>query len=104
MSADDYLEWYVEQQFVLDMEEGGWECLKADKLKRGWTDQILFGPGERTVFVEFKRYNAKPRQGEKLQDHYHKKFRNMGFEVHKVTGQDESLRLRDQLLGVVSNG
>ena len=101
MSADDYLEWYVEKKFVVSMEDAGWECLKADKIKRGWSDQICFGPGPRTVIVEFKRYGARPRVGEKLQNHYRNKFKEMGFEVHKVTGMIAMERLRDRLLRVV---
>lgn len=95
---DDYLEWVVEQAFVRDMEEGGWDCLKTDKLKRGWPDQICFGPGPRTVVVEFKKSGAKPRRGERLQAHHRKRFEDKGYEVYLVTGQEEAESLRDRLL------
>lgn len=95
---DDYLEWVVEKEFVLEMEDGGWECLKADKLKRGWTDQIIFGPKKQTVFVEFKRLGAKPRRGEKLQDYYRGRFADMGFDTYKITGKRQADALRAKLL------
>ena len=98
LMLDEYLEWVVEQAFVLDMEEAGWQCLKADKLKRGWPDQILFGPGNRTVIVEFKKLGAKPRRGERMQLHFRNLFKAMDFEVHLVTGEEEAHALRDTLL------
>ncbi len=97
---DDYLEWVVEQTFVRDMEEADWDCLKADKLKRGWPDQLLFGPGPggRCVVVEFKKSGAKPRRGEKLQAYHRRRFEEKGFEVYLVTGEAEANELRDRLL------
>lgn len=95
---DDYLEWYIEKEFILDMEDAGWLTLKADKIKRGWSDQLLFGPGPRTVVVEFKRFGAKARRGEKLQDHFRNCFSKMGFEVHKITGKEEADALKSKLL------
>lgn len=99
VSVDDYLEWVVEQEFCQEMEDAGWITLKGDKVKRGFPDQFLFGPGARTVIVEFKATGAKKkRRGEKLQDYYRGQFRALGFETHKVTGKEEANELRDNLL------
>ena len=103
IEEDDYLEWVVEKDFVDALEEGGWETLKGDKIKKGWPDRFCFGPrehGGRTVIVEFKKKGAKKRRGEKLQDHWRGVFEKMGFTVHKITGVAEANELRDYLLAV----
>ncbi len=100
-SIDDYLEWVIEKEFVRDLEDAGWMCLKADKIKRGWSDQICFGSGPRTVIVEFKKKGAKKRKGEKLQQYYRNKFKDLGYEVHKVTGKEQANELRTKLLARV---
>lgn len=96
--VDEWLEWVVEEAFAQELEDAGWMTLKGDKIKRGWPDRFCFGPGARTVVVEFKRKGAPKRRGEKLQDHYRKKFTDLGFEVHKITGKEEADELRDSLL------
>ncbi len=96
--VDDWLEWVVEEDFAQEMEDAGWMTLKGDKIKRGWPDRFCFGPGARTVIVEFKRKGARKRRGEKLQDYYRKKFTDLGFETHKITGKEEANELRDSLL------
>lgn len=102
MSSDEWLEWVVEKEFCLEMEDAGWLTLKGDKVKRGFPDQFIFGPNETVVIIEFKRSGArKKRRGEKLQDHYRKQFRNLGFRTLKVTGKEEADELRRELIGKV---
>lgn len=99
MSAEDYLEWVVEKEFCLEMEDAGWITLKGDKVRRGFPDQFLFGPGARTVIVEFKaQFAKKKRRGEKLQDFYRQQLKDLGFEVYKIRGKEEANELRDRLL------
>lgn len=99
-SVDEYLEWVVEKEFCLEMEDAGWITLKGDKVKRGFPDQFIFGPDETVVIVEFKRKGApKKRRGQKLQDYYREQFRKLGFRTLKVTGKAEADKLRDELLG-----
>ena len=101
--TDDWLEWYVESEFVVDIEEAGWLCLKGDKVRKGFADQFCFGPGPRTVIIEFKAMGApKKRRGQKLQDYYRGRFRGMGYETYKITGEAEADALRDELLAVPS--
>ncbi len=95
---DDYLEWVVEKDFVLGLEDAGWQCLKADRMRRGWADQFCFGPGCRVVIVEFKSSGAKSRRGEKLQAHYRDTFEAMGFDVRLVIGKEEADELLAELL------
>ena len=98
-SEDEWLEWVVEEDFVQEIEDAGWITLKGDKVKRGFPDRFCFGPGARTVIVEFKRKGARAkRRGEKLQDHYRGLFADLGFEVHKITGKEEANELRNNLL------
>lgn len=97
--VDEWLEWVVEEDFVEEIEDEGWITIKGDKIKRGFPDRFCFGPGARTVIVEFKRKGARrKRRGEKLQDHYRGLFAALGFEVHKITGKEEANELRNNLL------
>ena len=94
-------EYAVEQWFVGELESAGWKTLKADRLKRGWADTFCFGPGGRTVIVEVKREDAPrrdARRGEKLQAHYRREFKALGFEVHKVYGRKQAEKLLRRLL------
>jgi len=95
---DGYLEWYVESEFVQSMEDLGLLCLKGDRIKRGWPDHFVFMPGPRTLVIEFKRDGASKRRGEKLQDHYRKRFEDMNYEVFKITGKEEADVLRDRII------
>jgi len=96
---DEYLEWYVEDEFVKEIENAGWITLKGDKIKRGFADRFLFGPGAITIIVEFKRTGArKKRKGEKLQDHYRGLFRDLGFKTLKVVGWNAACELLNELL------
>ncbi len=98
-SKDEWLEWVVEEDFVQEIEDVGWITIKGDKIKRGFPDRFCFGPGARTVIVEFKRKGAKKkRRGEKLQDYYRAEFRALGFETHKIVGKEEANELRNKLL------
>ena len=93
------MEWVVEKEFCLEIEDAGWITLKGDKLKRGFPDRFCFGPEARTFIIEFKRKGAKKkRRGEKLQDHYRGEFRALGFETYKVIGKEEADELRNNLL------
>ncbi len=98
LEDDKYLEWYVEDTFVKEMEEAGWLTLKGDKIKRGFPDRICFGPDVQVAIVEFKRTGARARQGEKLQTYYRGVFEELGFHVYKITGVEEADELRDKLL------
>ena len=98
LEDDKYLEWYVEDTFVKEMEEAGWLTLKGDKIKRGFPDRFCFGPDKQVVIIEFKRSAARKRKGEKLQDYYRDQFENFGFEVYKITGMREADELREKLL------
>lgn len=95
---DDYLEWYLEEKFCSHMERAGWETIKGDKIKRGYPDRFCFGPGGRTVIVEFKRTGAPSRRGEALQGYYQTKFAGLGFEVHLIKGQEDAEKLKNKLL------
>ena len=97
-SEDEWLEWVVEDDFVKEIEDAGWITIKGDKIKRGFPDRFCFGPGARTVIVEFKRKGAKKkRRGEKLQDHYRRLFAALGFETYKIIGQEAADELRNRL-------
>lgn len=98
VEEDEFLEWVVEEDFCRELEDEGWETLKADKIKRGWPDRICFGNGPQTVIVEFKRKSARARRGEKLQKYYRDLFEKMGYEVYLVTGKEEADELRTKLL------
>lgn len=96
---DVYLEWYVEGQFVQEIEDAGWITVKGDRIKRGFPDRFLFGPGAETIIVEFKRTGAKKkRKGEKLQDHYRGLFRALGFQTLKCVGWNAACDLLNELL------
>lgn len=98
-SKDEWLEWVIEEEFAEEIEDAGWITIKGDKIKRGFPDRFCFGPGARTVIIEFKRKGAKKkRRGEKLQDHYRGEFRALGFETHKIIGKEEANELRNKLL------
>ena len=99
-TRDDYLEWVVEQKFVTTMEDAGWDCFKLDKLKRGRPDQLCIGP-DKVIIVEFKKYGARPRKGEKLQKHYRDKYEEWGHDVRLVTGMEEMWELVEELLGEI---
>ena len=95
---DEYLEWYIEEQFVEEIEDAGWITLKGDKIKRGFPDRFLFGPKATLLIVEFKRTGAKKkRRGEKLQDYYRGLFRALGFKTMKVVGWNEAAKLLEEL-------
>lgn len=97
--SDPWLEWVVEGEFVMEIEDAGWITFKGDKVRRGFPDRFCFGYEARVVIVEFKSsFAPKKRKGEKLQDHYRQMFRERGFEVYKVTGKEEANKLRDKLL------
>lgn len=88
---DDYLEWFVEDEFVKDLEEAGWKVSPNMRIVRGWPDRICFGPKKRVVLIEFKRDKApKKRRGEKLQKHYADEFRALGHEYHVIRGMEQA--------------
>jgi len=96
--VDDYLEWHIEGEFVKEIEDARWVTLKGDKVKRGFPDRFLFGPGATTIVVEFKRTGArKKRRGEKLQNHYRAQFKELGFRTIKCVGWNEACDLLEEL-------
>jgi len=98
---DVYLEWYVEGQFVQEIEDAGWVTFKGDRVKRGFPDRFLFGPEETVLIVEFKKTGArKNRRGEKLQDYHRAQFRKLGFRTLKCVGWDAACDLLEELLEV----
>jgi len=102
---DEWLEWAIEDEFVKEIEDAGWYTLKGDKIKRGFSDRFLFGPGATTIIVEFKRTGAKKkRRGEKLQDHYRSEFAALGFETVKVVGWNAAAELLENLLERYGHG
>lgn len=97
---DDDRETNIEVKFVSRMLDAGYMHLKADRIRRGWADQIFFGKGPRTIIVEFKRRNApKDRKGEKLQDHFRGEFKERDYEVYKVMGWAEATALFKAITG-----
>jgi hypothetical protein len=99
VDEDLYLEWFVEETFVKDLEREGWITIKGDKIKKGFPDRICFGPKAKVVLVEFKRTGAPSRKGEKLQAYFANYFsQKLGFKYYKITGKEEADELRDKLL------
>lgn len=56
----------------------------------GWPDTLVLGPYGVVFFIEFKKYNGKPR---KLQLHQHRILRKLDHKVYVVTSPIEALRL-----------
>ena len=100
LASDDDRETKIEVKFVSRMVDEGFMHIKGDHIYRGWSDQIFFGKGPRTLVVEFKRNTARDgRQGEKLQAHYRAQFKERGYEVYRAKGWAEAEALFRALTG-----
>jgi hypothetical protein len=72
----------IERRLVKHVERLGGVCLKLPAIHvAGIPDRLCLLPGGVVVFVELKAPGEKPR---KLQVHWHKKLRGLGFRVDVV--------------------
>jgi len=100
LASEDDREHVIEAKFVIRMVDEGYMHLKADQVYRGWSDQIFFGHGPRTIIVEFKRRIAREgRRGEKLQQHFREQFRERKYEVYRAKGWAEAEALFREITG-----
>ena len=76
------LEIALEEKCVEYAFEQGFAALKADAIKKGWPDQIFFGPRRKFMMVEFKLPGEIPSP---KQYAVHRLLERLGFRVHVVT-------------------
>ena len=81
----------IESKCVRYAAAQGWMPVKVVPYNlRGFPDRIFFGPGKRTMVVEFKKPGEQPTR---LQEERHRVLRAMGHEVHVIDNYDDFVGL-----------
>lgn len=66
---------------------------------RGWPDSIIFGPGARILFIEFKEYQKNPskrKKPRKLQIYIHNLLKRFQFDVYVIDTIKEGIKTIDE--------
>jgi len=78
-STEPYLEKDIEAQVVKHARSCGIKARKMNGLGyKAWPDHVFFGPGQTTLFIEFKKPGEQP---SKLQLKLHQELREMEYDV-----------------------